>query len=84
MNLFSKNCINTMHFPAQPDQLVWLAKDLKDQALDIRVAEHLIGSYSSKRFQIAQSEKKVNAQLISIPTLSSDIFLAHWVKAWFL
>ena len=73
-----------MHFPAQPDQLVWLAKDLKDQALGIRVAEHLIGSYSSKWFQIAQSEKKVNAQLISIPTLSSDIFLAHWVKAWFL
>jgi len=48
MNLFSKNYINTMHFPAQPDQLVWLAKDLKDQALGIRVAEHLIGSYSSK------------------------------------
>ena len=73
-----------MHFPAQPDQLVWPAKDLKEHALGIRVAEHLINSYSSKWFQIAQSKKKVNAQLISIPTLSSDMFLAHWVKAWFL
>ena len=46
-----------MHFPAQPDQLVWPAKDLKEHALGIRVAEHLINSYSSKWFQIAQSKK---------------------------
>jgi len=73
-----------MHFPAWPDQVVRLAKDLKQHLLDIRVAEHLINSYSSKWFQTAQSKKKVNAQLISITTLSSDMFLAHWVKAYFL
>ena len=32
----------------------------------------------------AQSKKKVNAQLISITTLSSDMFLALGVKAYFL
>ena len=42
----------SMHFPAQPDQAMWLAKDVKDCRLGIRAAEHLINSYDSEFWQV--------------------------------
>jgi hypothetical protein len=37
----------SMHFPAQPDQAMWLGKDAKEHRLDFRVLDHLINSYDS-------------------------------------